>query len=666
MTTNNIDMRGLLRNALNLGVSITHAISELSDNSLSYGSTEVQLILPENKNVFIISDNGVGMNTEGLEKSGCLHSRTESRADRHGRFGFGGNQAQITLTNLEGSVISLSSDDGNNISQLTTDFLKVMETGKYNFQAHGIESRFLETWNNYAIKRDGTGTIIQTHLSQTNQSELLELFVSKTVTGLRFMIATIYRDALEKNVKISIKMKGGEYQIHPFDRLGCYLSDGVIADIQHERDSKVIVILRNKTTKKFVAHVKSSDGRSHTCLDKSRKHLVPVVETGDDSFEIVGEIMYDLAYSNKWNEMQKHDLERNGVVPVGKGQPGIQQFRELIGGTELNRNGKVVTQIPTKAKRGGDKAAFKYNDDTRARIKFAASEIMDAVFNIQVNKSQVNVDLIEPNVWKTIDIIRKAFCDKCYNTLDPNKASAKVIQPASSQRSTPANNARATFTKSAGGARSRTQSITESETSDSDSVCASDNESTTDDEAEPAIVAAPSEEVESAIVAAPSEEIELAIVAAPSEEVEPAIVAAPSEEVEPAIVAAPNEEIEEGDPVNAMPVVVPDLTYTVSESERSNLRRTKGEEILEMWKNSDEHVGSFNAMLDDLHIAYSGDCAADKLRRYLSICTDSSLKYYLLIELIRERHPSPDDHMKGGAELRRKYNAIFGTDNESD
>jgi hypothetical protein len=711
MSDNNIDIWGMLQNALNVGVSIIHAISELIDNSESKGSTDIQLILPENKNMFIISDNGVGMNKEGLEKCGCLHSRTESSADRHGRFGFGGKQAQITLTNLEGSVVSLSSDelphDGTRVSQLTTDFLKVKETGKYNFQAHGIESRSQHIWEEHAINRNGTGTIIVAHLPETNRSKLSDLINSNTFKGLRYKLGTMYRVQLNAGVNISIKLNGDtECKIFPIDLL-CSSVPRDDSDILYKSEFNTLEILKKKETNEIVTRVIVSDGR-YMYLNPSKRLVYGCVPLLDDgTFELIGKVVHQLAYSDNWTELQKHDLERNGISTHSKGQSGIINARLETNAKELARNDKVIMSFPQETKSGGDKAAIRYHEETRSRIMFTASDMMDEIFGVQVNKSMVNEHTINDNVWTTIDRIRNRFSTECYTTLQPlqdlnnvvdlvERANARrqlgqnfiprqipenlcsteeleqessdatllanwkkaasmnkkmnrdvllyldenlrgwrqdaiesntPVQSSSSQCSTPAHNVKATFTKSAsaGGAstsnpgislstvvRSHPPSITETETSDSAS--ASDNESTTDYEVDPAIVAVPSEAVE---------------------------------------------------PVNAMPLFVPVVTYTVSESERSNLRRIKGEEILARWLNSGEHADEFKSVLDDLHLAYSGDCAADTLRRYLIICTNSTLKYNLLIQLIRERHESPEDHMLKGAELLRRYNLAFGA-NESD
>ena len=94
-------------------------------------------------------------------------------------------------------------------------------------------------------------------------------------------------------------------------------------------------------------------------------------------------------------------------------------------------------------------------------------------------------------------------------------------------------------------------------------------------------------------------------------------------------------------------------------SVREYISRTEGEQILENWINSGQHVDELNKMLDELHIAYSDDCPAKTLQRYLEICTDLPLKFNLLITLIKRRHSSPDEHMHKGIELLRKYKITF-------
>jgi len=431
---NNFDISGYLQNCLHVGVSLQNAVLEKMDNSLSAGSTQIAQYVPEDKSVFILADNGHGMNADMLEKSCCLHGRTVSSSDHHGRFGFGGKQAEITLTNLEGAVTKLSSD-GNEISQITINYPKIVEKGIYYPQAHGIVSGSPQhMWDECAINPSGAGagTVICSHLSEKNRAELIKLCTDPTVSGFRFELATTYRDALEKGVKISMKIGDVQHQIHPFDRL-CSSWCGALLPptIQFKHASHAIDILQNTITGETVAHVIAADG-GRMRFDQSKKCWIHVAALLD-SDEIIGRVTFQLAYSNNWNHLQKDDLEKNGITPLNKGQTGVGAQRIKTNGKELVRNGKIIKHFEPKYK-NVQNALKEFHSETRERIAFDANTQMDEVFNVQVNKSHVNEDLIHSNVWKIFDRLRQTFimeCQKTFMTAAPSKSRSKCGKPSS-------------------------------------------------------------------------------------------------------------------------------------------------------------------------------------------------------------------------------------------
>jgi hypothetical protein len=120
------------------------------------------------------------------------------------------------------------------------------------------------------------------------------------------------------------------------------------------------------------------------------------------------------------------------------------------------------------------------------------------------------------------------------------------------------------------------------------------------------------------------------------------------------------EAMEEGVVVLDVATFVPDLEHAVVSSNRQGVRRRTGENILVEWKRSGQHVPIFEETLDKMHIEISGKIAADTLKRYLKRMPLEE-KYELLLELIREKYPLPEDRMKG-IELLRIYRDTFGTD----
>ena len=429
---NNFDISGYLKNCLHVGVSLQNAVLEKMDNSLSAGSTEIVQYVPEDNPVFILADDGHGMNADMLEKSCCLHGRTVSSSDHHGRFGFGGKQAEITLTNLEGAVTKLSSD-GNEISQITINYPKIVERGIYYPQAHGIVAGGPQhVWDECAINPSGAGTVICSHLSEKNRAELIKLCMDRTVSGFRFELATTYRDALEKGVNISIKIGDVQYQIYPFDRLSSSWCGALLPPtIQFKHASHAIAVLQNTITGETVAHVIAADG-GHMRFDQSKKCWIHVPELLD-SVEIIGRVTFQLAYSNNWNHLQRDALEKNGITPLSKGQTGVGAQRIKTNGKELVRNGKIIKHFEPKYK-NVQNALKEFHSETRERIAFDANTQMDEVFNVQVNKSHVNEDLIHSNVWKTFDRLRQTFimeCQKTFMTAAPSKSRSKCVKTGS-------------------------------------------------------------------------------------------------------------------------------------------------------------------------------------------------------------------------------------------
>ena len=646
--TSSIDIQGLLQNSHNSGVSTSDALFEKIDDSLSADSTVFHWNLSQTDGL-ISSDNGHGMNKDKLQQSCRLHSRTTSSGDRHGRFGIGSKNAEWILTNLEGSVTKLSSD-GNRISQVTINYPNIMKNEEsYEPRAHGIEEESRPIWDKYAINPSGSGTVTQMEIPAAKYSELIELFANDTVTGLGFKLATTYCDALTRGVKISIQIEDNPpYQIHPIDRLsssvGTRTQLAPNSRVQFKCESHHIEHVHNTTTGEIVSHVLSSDGTMRTRLDKTHKKLVPISESMD-SFVPIGHTKCSLAYSNDWNIIQNGDFEKNGITPLRNKENGIQMFRKNTNGTEIVRNGKMLKHIQSKPITKGDKAAYKYHDNTRARTEFVANDKMDVLYNVQVNKSQVDEDLIDKSLWKTIERLRKTFIDECYKTLEP-------VQVSASPSPSPSGSVSASASASASPSISSSPSISVERLPQAASA-KSASASKSKLNSKPLVSSAPL-----ASSLANSQSIATSIATSDSESVSDNEEGLVGGGAAAAVEAADGAAVEAAD-AGDVPNFVPDSEQQVGASRRQYIVRETGEKILAEWKRSGQHMATFDETLDKMHIEFSGKIAADTLKRYLKI-SDLEKKYDLLIELIRENYPLPEDRMKG-IELQRIYTKTFGT-----
>jgi hypothetical protein len=676
MATHSIDIPGLLRNSLSVGVSITDALSEEIDNSLSAGSTKIRLNLSKD-GVLIISDDGCGMDQDKLEQSCRLHSRTTASSEHHGRFGFGSKQAEITLTNLEGPVTKFSSVDGNGVSQITVNYPKILQTGVYYPQAGGIQRDSQHIWEQNAINPLDSGTITCIHLSHVNQRELSELIMNERVTGLRFKFATTYRTALTQGVKLYIQMGDIQHEIYPIDLMCSLLRDASLPPTVHfKHETHEIDMLQNTINGEIVVHVMSSDG-TRTCLDKSCNKFVPISEESMGSLVHISDVTCSLAYSTNWNLFQKDALGKNGIAIMEKGKHGIREFRTHTNGTELVRNGKIIKYYQAKCAREKNSLKMCY-EETRTRIEFVANEQTDTIFNVQVNKSQVNEDLINRNVLRTIDLMRQNFIAKMLPykeaaeaaSVSPEHDSETDSESVSSHHSSLSVHSSASIGSSASVRRSSASigssaSVRRSSASigSSASVRRSSHQPIVE-VVQPVVVVQAVQEAE-----AEAEEVpELVVQAVQEAEADvPELVVQAVQQAEadvPELVVQAVQQAEADVQEQALiPNIVPN-SREVRQSVHQSITRAQGEAVLEHWLSSNQHMATLNETHDDLISAYlkvHDWVALNKFRKVLNKLTPVQKHELLIDDLIQEEHPLPENRMFKGIELFRTYSEAFGT-----
>jgi hypothetical protein len=609
------DTAGQLLNSLSTGVSITDAISEILDNSISAGSSKIHLNL--SGSTLIISDNGCGMDRGKLEDSAWLNRRSSSSSQRHGRYGFGKKQAEITLTNLEGSVTTFSSSGGR-ISQITTNYPRILQTGVYAPQACGLECDSSHIWKANAIDPSGNGTISCICLSDVVRRKIAELCDDHTLNGLQFKLATTYCGALANGIKITIQC--GESNIHEvylFDRLCSSKRD---TPAMHYKAYE-IDILQPTAGEMASYYVKTADGVCQR-FDQSKKKWADADAPASFDSDRIGSVTYEMAYSTDWHNLQKDDLKKNGITSLSDGQTGVEDQRINTDGRELVRNEKVIKHSRYKYKNVTN-SEKKVHKQTRERISFKANDRMDdQVFKVQVNKSSVNESEIDEYFWKALEQLKDQFVKST-----SSKLSSEVVEVQSS---------------SAHSAISSPPSPP-SPPPPSEQTFPSDT-------TKPKRI--------------PARKVKTRVISDSDSENEPdngrgAGVVAAIRVIRPVAVAVAGG----GGPAipTEMPNFVPDSECVVGSSTHQFINRNTGENILAEWKRSGKYMAALKERLDKMHIEFSGNLAANTLRRYLNrIPLDE--KYDLLLELILEKYPSPETYMKGGIDLQRDYNNTFEAD----
>jgi hypothetical protein len=621
MASNRISIPGVLQNSLCTGVSITDALSELFDNSISAGSTEIHMKL--SGNTLNLSDNGHGMDRDKLEKSTEIADRTTSSSERHGCFGVGKKQAEMTLTDLKGSVTTFSSD-GNRISQLTTDYPMILQTGVYYPHASGLQVDSRDIWEENARNPSGPGTLTSICLHEDVQHELSVLINDADVTGLRVMLATTYRDALEKGVKITIEHGDNNYQVYPIDRLCLSKRDTPLPPNYLFKCNSYDIDILQKKGELASYYMKTPDGGCKQ-FDRSKKTKGWIDKAAPGSFDLdkIGSVTYELAYTPNWNPLQQDAWKKNGITTLSDGQTGVEAQRAKTDGKELVRNGKVINHSEYKWKNVTN--AHKHiHKKIRERISFKANPKIDKVFDVQVNKSSVNEKKIDPNLLKALEQLKTSFMSECDAIETANSVNeSSVDQVKSSSASSPL-----------------TSPISSSPPSSDQMVPSKINTKTKTK------LKIASKEPQTHLSDSHSE--------GDSDHERPSAGGG--------AICGGGHAVGGGNSHSTeISKFAPDSECDIGSSKRQFIHRNTGERILHEWKNSGKYPEIFNETLDKMHIEFSGKIAADTLKRYLNRIPMNE-KYDLLLEMIREKYASPETPMKMGIELQRIYNKTFEAD----
>jgi hypothetical protein len=286
----------------------------------------------------------------------------------------------------------------------------------------------------------------------------------------------------------------------------------------------------------------------------------------------------------------------------------------------------MLKHVQSKTIAKGDKAAYKYHENTRARTEFLASVDMDPLYNVQVNKSQVDEDQIDKCLWKTVDRLRKTFVDECYKTLEPVNEQEK-----------------STATKASRAPSKVPTRCASPETSEDESSSKIDQ---------------PLQEPAQSAQSAQSAQVSVLGGSALSH-AKDSKSKLKSKTLVPAV-APPSDS--ESVPENATTALVADSVREVRPCVQHRIICAKGQAIMEQWRNSHEHRSQFETTVCNMIISYQDRCAADQLQDMLKFIPSIEAKYECLTHLIKKRHTSLQDDMFRGSVLLRDYCEAFGTD----
>jgi len=414
--TNGISISGTFKNMLASGFSIRNCIDELIDDSIGASATCIRIHLISPTEVgepakLIICDDGAGMTEEGLKRAHILNNRSAVSSKKHGRFGHGRKAALANLTQLEHSVQTLTKTiEGDEVWQLDIKFPDVLISNALELHAHAASTKPELFWKMTAVTPATSGTITLIPLPVSIFRELDELISSNHLhTSLRYHFGVTYKNFLSDGGSIELYKNGALIgNVVAVDPLGTAAETGILHvyrtpanEIQtfYDKDGKSRRYKRNPVT----------DNKTWKEFDESPAE--GIIHLGD--------VALSSAYAEDWFAVQTPVLESLGVaIPV---RDGLTEFRSMLGGTFLYRNGKLIQRDPTPppTSNTADAAHVKSIMLARHIIEFhpvesdAAVEddaiTLDDVFGIEVNKSKINKSRMNEELEKTYTKHFRAF-----------------------------------------------------------------------------------------------------------------------------------------------------------------------------------------------------------------------------------------------------------------
>ena len=414
-----VDQAGTIRNIKYNGFTQIGAWGELIDNSNDAGAKEVRIGLfkwiDEDGNThygYYIADDASGMNKEKLSLSCKINNpqdgENQSFGDKSGRFGIGGSSALIVISKTPREITKISrSSESRQI--FAVEVIYEEKNQQTLPTARPLTRHQEDLWTRLAVRSSGTGTLIIGEVDETTYVEIHHLMSDKTMKGLFWYIATTFCRKIEAGLTISIC--ASDDAAAPSVVVTSFNSLGSLDDTRITRESHQILILKDKTTGEF------RFGERDPCdaqfvlslpLDKPAKVNTKPKSLCLASYDVVGVVQIDLAFSQEWDKI--HGEQTRGQFDTGK----LANFREKTIARQYTRSGRCVISFPTPKRKQGDKAAYPFYENVIQEITMHATEVSDNLFGVVINKSQLDETKIDTELKKLIDHLRNVFSDRLY------------------------------------------------------------------------------------------------------------------------------------------------------------------------------------------------------------------------------------------------------------
>lgn len=573
-------------------------MNEKLENSDSANAANMKITLHGGK--LVIADDGDGMNEEEMKTCGRFHNRTSSAANKHGTKGVGGNIADINLSGA-GRVIYCSKSSSSSSSSHTVSSMElnygVDTEEEYRPRPQEAPRRIEEdVWDKYSLDRTRRGTVqlFETVPPKIYKELVQSIKANDIIHSFRRIWAFTYESLLRSGKTITFDVEGEIFTLYPIDMMKYNETEEFNRHIDHCSIWKKTIDAQNEETRVYY-----TNPRGKLCYrdysNSNKGNETAKARPEDDGFTKIGDFTITHTYNENWRELHNEEMERNGInISCSE-----QDLLNNIGGgvVTISRNRKHVCQFSTS--QPGESASYiPYHQNSKHLLDYDANDVMDGLFNIQLNKSSLVRDNIQKEVIRTINHLNRKFIGKMKTLTEKQEQEAAVASAAAASSVPVANVAFESSPSSSESSSSVSGSIT-SEESDELLSCGEDDDGS----------------------------------------------------------ATTNEE-------SATPALIipPVRVGIVSSHTRETIPQNHGIQILQALKQQPQYHDAMNDTIDTLLVECCRRILDERIgrtqtKRLINIGSFEN-KCDLLIELLQECYVVPEDTMRHGAGLHRKYNAV--------
>ena len=398
--SNGVSVAGTMQNILHLGFTNSDAICEGIDNSLDSHATEIHIIFNKESRMYVHVDNGNGILPEELPDAYCMNNRKQNNTQTHGKFGIGANALGIILSELEGGMTVVTKDSSaDNNCDMHMNFEQTISSGIFNrtvnvVDVDGTDNRSTNgnrLWNEFTnVTNNNTGTILQIKCSQPVANEISDMIDTRKLHDI--IGKQYYTQILQDDVVI-------------------YVNGNIIDAIDYlDRENSEHVNIKTYPIRMIddIPRICSyRTGRNgdikNVGFSESRKKFV---ELSDEEINVepIGDVVITSTFDPTWT----------GNAHIG------------FGGLYFVREYKMVKYFASDKENSGDHKVRPIIEAARHQIEFKS--VLDDIFGILVNKSDLRKDMMNPQILTFIKYITRDYTKGLYKEHYKTPSHASIVE----------------------------------------------------------------------------------------------------------------------------------------------------------------------------------------------------------------------------------------------